>query len=88
MAISAASGQFQKAASLETARTAFGRLGDAIMIYAQESGAPIGDDVKVAYCPMVRKYWLQQGEKIQNPFYGSKMSDCGRLNPSLPSLKK
>ena len=58
------------------------------MIYAKESGAGIGDAVKVAYCPMVQKYWLQQGDKIQNPYYGKKMSECGRINATLPDLKK
>src|SRR5712691_9148913 len=73
-AIEAAAGEFQKAADLKAARTAFAGLGDAIMIYAKESGATIGDDIKVAYCPMAQKYWLQKGEKIQNPYYGKAMS--------------
>jgi hypothetical protein len=38
----------------------------------------------VAYCPMVQKYWLQRGETIQNPYYGKQMSDCGRINATLP----
>jgi len=83
-AIEAAAGAFQKAADLEAARTAFAGLGDAIMIYAKDSGATIGDQIKVAYCPMVRKYWLQKGGKIQNPYYGKAMSDCGRINAMLP----
>ena len=83
-AIDAASREFEKAVDLQTARTAFGHLGDAIMAYAKATGAGIGDDVKVAYCPMVQKYWLQRGETIQNPYYGTKMSDCGRLNATLP----
>jgi cytochrome c len=87
-AIAAAAGEFQKAADLSAARTAFARLGDAIMIYAQASGAAIGDEIKVAYCPMAQKYWLQKGEKIQNPYYGKAMSECGRINATLPSLKK
>jgi protein SCO1/2 len=87
-AIAAASGEFQKAADLRAARTAFAQLGDAIMIYAQESGAAIGDEIKVAYCPMAQKYWLQKGEKIQNPYYGKAMSECGRIKATLPSLKK
>jgi len=87
-AIATAAGEFQKAADLKAARAAFARLGDAIMIYAQESGATIGDGIKVAYCPMAQKYWLQKGEKIQNPYYGKAMSDCGRINATLPSLKK
>jgi hypothetical protein len=87
-AIEAASSTFQKAGDLEAARTAFARLGDAIMIYAKESGAAIGDQTKVAYCPMAQKYWLQTGDKIQNPYYGQKMSECGRINATLPSLNK
>jgi len=87
-AIATAAGEFQKAADLKAARAAFARLGDAIMIYAQESGATIGDEIKVAYCPMAQKYWLQKGEKIQNPYYGKAMSACGRINATLPSLKK
>jgi protein SCO1 len=83
-AVAAASREFEKAVDLKTARTAFARLGDAIMAYAKVTGAGIGDDVKVAYCPMVQKYWLQRGETIRNPYYGTKMSDCGRLNATLP----
>jgi len=33
----------------------------------------------VAFCPMVQKHWLQKGEKVENPFYGHAMSDCGRI---------
>jgi len=84
----AAAGELQRAVDLKAARTAFGSLGDALMTYARNSGAPIGDDVKVAYCPMARKYWLQQGDTIRNPFYGRTMSDCGRLEATLPNLAK
>jgi protein SCO1/2 len=83
-AIEAASDEFQRATDLKAARAAFARLGDAIMAYAKATGAGIGDDVKVAYCPMVQKYWLQRGETIQNPYYGKQMSDCGRINATLP----
>jgi protein SCO1/2 len=82
----AAASALQQASDLKAARAAFGTLGDALMKQAKESGAALGDDVKVAYCPMVQKYWLQKGEKIRNPFYGKQMSDCGRINATLPSL--
>jgi protein SCO1/2 len=84
----AAAAELTQAADLKAARTAFGKLGDAVMIFAKETGAHIGDQVKVAYCPMVRKYWLQKGETIRNPFYGKEMSDCGRITPTIPDLKK
>jgi protein SCO1/2 len=66
----AAAVELQQAGDLKAARAAFGRLGDAVMMYAKEAGAAIGDDVKVAYCPMLQKYWLQKGETIRNPIYG------------------
>ena len=84
----AAAVDLQQASDLKTARAAFGGLGDAVMRYAKEAGAAIGDDVKVAYCPMLRKYWLQTGETIRNPFYGKEMSDCGRISAALPSSTK
>jgi protein SCO1/2 len=87
-AIAAAAAELQQAGDLAAARTAFGRLGDAIMACAKESGAALGDEVKVAYCPMKQKYWLQKGETIQNPFYGSAMPDCGRLKDGLPGGKE
>ena len=87
-AMQAAAGELQQAADLKAARAAFGSLGDALMIYAKDSGAAIGADVNVAYCPMAQKYWLQKGETIRNPFYGKAMSDCGRITPNLPNLSK
>ncbi|MBM9499876.1 DUF3347 domain-containing protein [Leptospira sp. 201903071] len=32
------------------------------------------------YCPMVKKTWVKQGTKIQNP-YAPEMRDCGDLVP-------
>ncbi len=87
-AIQSAAGDLQRATDLKSARAAFGQLSDALMMLAKESGVRLDDDVKVAYCPMVRTYWLQKGEEIRNPFYGREMADCGRLNPDLPILKK
>jgi mono/diheme cytochrome c family protein len=86
--IHAAADAMQQAADLTAARTAFASLGDAIMIHATRSGASLGDDVKVAYCPMLRKYWLQKGDTVQNPFYGTQMPDCGRITPNIPRLNK
>ena len=47
-----------------------------------------GDNVNAAYCPMARKYWIQKGETIANPYYGRKMADCGRIVPDLPATDK
>ena len=83
-AMQAAASALQQAADLKSARAAFATLGDALMKQAKASTALLGDDVKVAYCPMVQRHWLQKGEKIRNPFYGKEMSECGRLSDKLP----
>jgi protein SCO1 len=87
-AMQAAATALEQANDLSAARAAFGTLGDALMMDAKDSGAALGADVKVAYCPMAQKYWLQKGEAIKNPFYGKAMSDCGRITPDIPDLKK
>jgi protein SCO1/2 len=87
-AMQAAAGEVQQASDFTTARAAFARLSDAVIQYARESGAGFGDEVKVAYCPMVQKYWLQKGDTIQNPFYGKQMSDCGRIATTAPTSTK
>ena len=57
-----------------------GALSGAMLSLAKNDEAGFGDGVKIAYCPMVKKYWLQKGDTIRNPYYGKAMSDCGRLS--------
>ena len=78
--IEAAASELLQASDLKSARAAFGALSDAIVTVAKTSGQGYGKDVRLAYCPMVRKHWLQKGDKVQNPFFGAKMSDCGRFD--------
>jgi protein SCO1/2 len=85
-AIQAAAVSLQGVPDVKAARAGFAALSDAIIVYARNRRAGIGDEVKVAYCPMARKYWLQEGEKVQNPFYGKAMAECGRITPELPDL--
>ena len=37
----------------------------------------------VVYCPMKKAEWLQQGEQVANPYFGTAMLDCGQLRPEL-----
>ena len=67
----------EAAGDLKAARTAFGPLTDALLTYANETKMVLPDDLKLAYCPMVKKSWLQKGETIANPYYGSEMLTCG-----------
>lgn len=74
----------ERAADLASARLAFGKLSAAMLDAARVSGLPLPVTVKIAYCPMVRQYWLQEGDEIRNPYYGKEMLDCGRIVKELP----
>lgn len=76
-AIEKAARTMAAAADLKAARTALGPLSDAVIAAGKAEDWKDVTDVKVAYCPMVRQSWLQKGDKIKNPYYGSSMSTCG-----------
>jgi len=79
MRIDTAAAQLASADTLETAREKFGILSDAIVTYMDGNKLNGGDGVKIAYCPMMKKPWLQKGEPLANPYYGaaSEMATCG-----------
>ena len=68
-----------EAADLKAARDAFGPLSDAVIALGQAEGWKDGTGAKVAFCPMVRKSWVQKDEKIKNPYYGTTMLECGEI---------
>ena len=67
------------APDLKAARDAFGALSDAVVAAAKAEGWKDLGDVKLAFCPMVKRSWLQKEDKIRNPYYGSAMLDCGEF---------
>ena len=67
------------APDLKAAREAFGPLSDAVVSAAKAEGWKDLGDVKLAYCPMVKRSWLQKDEKINNPYYGTAMATCGEF---------
>ena len=71
----------QKATKIADAREAFGRMSDALIAYLEAQKHTPGNGVRVAYCPMARKPWLQKDGTIQNPYYGSQMLTCGSFKP-------
>lgn len=73
-AIAAAARALAAAQDLKTARAVFGPLSDALIAYGEEVGF---GELRVAYCPMARKSWVQKGAEILNPFHGSSMLSCG-----------
>lgn len=65
--------------SLQQARDAFGALSDAVIAVATANGWKEVGDVRIGYCPMVKRSWLQTGETVKNPYYGAAMLSCGEL---------
>ena len=64
------------ASTLEATREKFGPMSEALIAYGNEVGF---GELKVAYCPMVSKSWVQKASAIRNPFYGSTMLTCGHF---------
>jgi hypothetical protein len=77
--LKAAATEVGGAADLNAARAAFGRLSDALVKFAEGSHPPLGADLNVAYCPMVKKSWVQKGTPIVNPYGGKQMRSCGEI---------
>lgn len=74
--IAASAEALAAAKDLRTARAVFGPLSDALIAYGEEVGF---GELRVAYCPMVDKSWVQATGDIRNPFYGSMMLTCGEF---------
>ena len=75
-AIGTAAEALAEAADLRSARDAFGPLSDALIAYGKEVGF---GELRLAYCPMVDREWLQATSELRNPFYGSMMLTCGEF---------
>lgn len=58
-------------------RNRFGVLTEAIDTYMSGLKLKLPEGVAVAYCPMVKKPWIQRGDQLANPYYGKEMSTCG-----------
>ena len=76
-AIVKASKAIEQAADLNAARAAFGDLSDAVIAEGTAEGWKDVPDIRIAYCPMVKKSWVQKEETVRNPYYGTAMLTCG-----------
>src|SRR5204862_47001 len=81
MRIQTGAAQLASADDLETAREKFGILSDAMVTYMDGNKLNGGEGVKIAYCPMQKKPWMQKGDALANPYYGasSEMATCGNF---------
>jgi Cu(I)/Ag(I) efflux system membrane fusion protein len=70
------------ASTIAAARDAFGPLTDAVVARVKADAANAGSsDLRLGYCPMVKKTWVQRGEQVKNPYYGPAMLTCGEMKP-------
>jgi hypothetical protein len=62
---------------IKDVRDKFGALSEAIDVYMTGLHLAPPEGVKVAFCPMVSKPWMQEGTTLANPYYGKEMPTCG-----------
>ncbi len=74
LAIAAA--ELSRAENIDAARKSFAALSNAMITYRE---LVPGDKPQVAYCSMAKQSWLQDGNKIANPYFGSAMLRCGTI---------
>lgn len=90
--VETAAAQGAAAGNLAAERQAFAALSDAFLALFKASDNPLKDPLTVAFCPMALDSkgakWLQLGEKIQNPYFGSEMLSCGTVEGSVKPGKK
>jgi hypothetical protein len=79
MKIDTAALQLASATELDDARDKFGALSDAVVTYMDGLHLTPPEGVRKAYCPMASKPWLQKGDTLANPYYGSAMPTCGEF---------
>jgi hypothetical protein len=79
MKIDTAAVQLAAAPDLNTARDRYGALSDAVVAYAKGLNLTMPEGVRTAFCPMVQRHWLQKGDTITNPYFGTGMPTCGEF---------
>lgn len=87
MPITAHAKHVAHAADLEGARTGFEALSHALAGLLQRFGNPLSEPVQLAFCPMAMgsegASWFQQGQEIDNAYFGAQMRSCGEVQQSL-----
>jgi hypothetical protein len=77
--------QIKNSNNIELQRKSFAEL--SLLIWdIVKNFEEINQDLFYFYCPMKKTYWISYENKVQNPYYGSKMLTCGSL--SEKRLKK
>ena len=75
--------QLQGASDSKAMRAGFGDVSDAVIAYVRTSNSPAGSAIRLVYCPMVEKSWVQRGTAVRNPYFGKEMLECGEVKGGL-----
>ena len=70
--------KFIRVSGIEKQRAAFSDLSTAMWKLIENSGK-LSQVVYYDYCPMKKSYWLSNEKEIRNPYYGSSMLSCGKV---------
>jgi copper chaperone CopZ len=66
-----------KADDLTEAREGFGPLSEAVLAHVRQFG--LAGEAYSFHCSMMDQGWLQEHDRIGNPYYGSEMLKCGEI---------
>jgi Cu(I)/Ag(I) efflux system membrane fusion protein len=76
-----------RSTDIEGARGGFEPLSTAVEGMLRTFGNPLDTDVHVAFCPMADDNrgarWVQQGETIDNSYFGESMRRCGEIRAEI-----
>jgi Cu(I)/Ag(I) efflux system membrane fusion protein len=85
--LSSAAAKGAAAGKISDARAAFATVTDALLAYLGTAKNPLNTSLTVAHCPMALDNkgakWLQLGENLENPYFGSEMLRCGTVEKKV-----
>lgn len=80
----------QHLTDIEAARKLFETYSVAMIEVSKRFGYEGSDEVNLVYCNMAfdfkGAFWLQVGQQISNPYFGSKMPRCGEIKGSIKAI--
>jgi Cu(I)/Ag(I) efflux system membrane fusion protein len=76
-----------KARSMEEARGIFETVSRHIIRLLERLGNPLDAPVRLSFCPMAMgsrgAHWVQQGEVVNNAYFGNLMRTCGEIKSTI-----
>ena len=78
-------GANNKDKDIESLRNSFKSISPAVieLVHLMPPSAKVAPTIRQAYCPMAKASWLQTGEIVTNPYFGSAMLRCGKVTETI-----